>query len=153
MHKQTSVFDFGNWRALCLNCTIVFNFFPNTVKLSIVPAVLKICIQRDVFTQWDTASYKQWQTLSWIMHFVGLLWECLSCKRTSPPGFILFFKILTQYMAQIKKLKRKKKKNSFFAWRKIKLKKPKYNKTINTRFMSNLIHCLFRLTTANQKEL
>lgn len=53
-----------------------FNFFPNTVKLSIVPADLKICIQRDVFTQWDTHSYKQWQTLSWIIHLVGLLWEC-----------------------------------------------------------------------------
>lgn len=52
-------FDFDNWRAYCLDYTIFLNFFPNTVKLSIVPVALKICIQRDVFTQWDIHSYKQ----------------------------------------------------------------------------------------------
>lgn len=76
IHKQTSVFWFWQLESRLSWLYHLYNFSPNTVKLSIVPAALKICIQREVFTQWDTHSYKQWQTLSWIMHFLRLLWEC-----------------------------------------------------------------------------
>lgn len=51
----------------------------------------KICIQRDIFTQWETGPYKQWQTRSWIKHLAAPLGECSSCWSTSPLGFLLNF--------------------------------------------------------------
>lgn len=97
IHKQTSDLDFADLRAvlpwlyhLFSSLFFFFYFFPNKFKLSIVPAALSICIQRDIFTQWDTGTYKQWQTLSWIKHSASLLWECLSCQSCSPLGFLPF---------------------------------------------------------------
>lgn len=49
-YTNKQVFDFDNKNLL---------LSPNTIKLSIVPVAPKICIQRDVFTQWDIHCYKQ----------------------------------------------------------------------------------------------
>lgn len=53
---QTVVFDYEE-QSYCVDYTVLT--FSKHSKLSVVPVALKICIQRDVFTQWDIHCYKQ----------------------------------------------------------------------------------------------
>lgn len=92
-NKQLGLHQLENLSVLIIPSFSLTSFQTN-LNFLLSRQLWKICIQRDIFTQWETGPYKQWQTRSWIKHEAAPLWECSSCWSSNPLGFRLIFFLL-----------------------------------------------------------